>query len=131
MSDQDRELGRDDASDVLERAIRTIAIAIALAGALIALAIYWRPSPPRYQVVTMGDQVVRLNTHSGTMVACNVRECGYVIRESRGIGENRGYALLPPQAAPATQPAPRAVPAPTPAPAPSSAPTPPAARKAP
>ena len=108
MDDLDRRPTRESAEDMVERSIRMIAIAIAMAGAMIALALYWRPSPPRYQVVTVGDQVVRLNMHSGTMVACNVQKCGFVIHESRGIDENRGYALLPPQASqPAVQPAPQ------------------------
>ena len=121
MTDVDRDLHEESTAGVVERSIRLIAIAIAMAGALIALAIYWRPSPPHYQVVTMGDQIVRLNTRSGTMVACNVQKCGFVIHGSDGIDENRGYALLPPQAAappaqparqPATAPAAPAVPRP-------------------
>jgi hypothetical protein len=128
MTDLDRDLAEATSADLVERSIRMIAIAIAMAGALIALAIYWRPAPPHYQMVAMGDQVVRLNTKTGSMVSCNVDECGMVIHESRGIDENSGHALLPPMAPPATQPAPRAV-----APAPSAAPTapaPPAAPKA-
>lgn len=116
MTDLDRDGGEQSRADLAERAIRMIAIAIAMAGAMIALALYWRPPPPRYQVVTIGDQVVRLNTRSGTMVACNVQKCGFVIHESDGIDENRGYALLPPTA-PAAQPAPRPAVAP-PAPKP-------------
>ena len=113
MTDAEREATESAAADMIERSIRQIAIAIAMAGALIALALYWRPGPSHYQVVTIGDQVVRLNTRSGTMVACNVQKCGFVIHESRGIDENSGHALLPP-AQPASQPAPpQKAPAPT------------------
>jgi hypothetical protein len=128
VTDLDRDGTAETPADFLERSIRMIAVAIAMAGALIALAIYWRPGPARYQAVTVGDQVVRLNTRSGSMVACNVQKCGFVIHESRGIDENRGYALLPPMAAPVTQSTPQksAIPAPSAAPA---APAPPAAPK--
>ncbi|HEX5182408.1 MAG TPA: hypothetical protein VFW19_04550 [Allosphingosinicella sp.] len=125
MTDMDRDTAAEAPADLIEHSIRLVAIAIALAGAFIALAIYWRPGPPRYQVVAMGDQVVRLNTKTGSMVACNVDGCGMVIHESRGIDENEGHALLPPREAPAARaalPAPSAAPAPTPAPAPSPAP---------
>lgn len=117
MTDGDREPEQSAAAaDMIERSIRQIAIAIVLAGALVALAIYWHPGPPHYQVVAMGDQIVRLNMNNGTLVACNVQKCGLVLRESRGIDPNRGFALLPPQAV-SPPPAPRQI-APAPAPVP-------------
>ncbi|HEY1606415.1 MAG TPA: hypothetical protein VGF77_12550 [Allosphingosinicella sp.] len=131
MIDTDRDMAAETQADLVERSIRLIAIAIALAGALVALAIYWRPGPPHYQMVAMGDQVVRLNTRNGSMVSCNVDGCGMVIHESRGIDENEGHALLPPKAPAAVQAAPQPLAAPAPAqaaaPAPAAPPAPTAA----
>jgi hypothetical protein len=108
---------RDAESELIEAALRKIITAIVIAGALIALAIWARPSP-HYQVAVGDGRIVRIDTRTGTVIACEGETCAIVLQRGHHL-ERHLPALLP---APAAQPAPaapgaQAVPAPAPAPA--------------
>jgi hypothetical protein len=92
--------------ELVDRLGRRIASALVIAGALIGLAIYWRPGPLRYQAVAAGSQVVRLDTRSGTMIACEADQCGIVLRHGQHLTIRP--LVSPPKAAPSPAPAPNA-----------------------
>ena len=63
-----------------ERGSAMIAAAIVAA----ALVIYWgMPEEPRYQVAGSGSAVVRLDTNSGEMIACEMQRCARIMAPDR------------------------------------------------
>jgi len=96
--------------EIVDRAGRRIATALVVAGALIGLAIYWQPPPPRYQMIASGSQVLRIDTRRGSIIACEDGQCGIVVRRGQHLS-SRPPASLPKPAAPALVPAPTATPA--------------------
>ena len=103
-------------ADALDNAVRRISTAIAIAGALVALAIYARPGPPTYQAFSTGSSIVRVNTRSGYIFECVEGRCGTVVRPGQRLDRRP-----PPRALPAPSPAPVQQPAAAPAPAPAPA----------
>jgi hypothetical protein len=95
--------------EILDRAGRRIASALVVAGALIGLAIYWRPAPPRYQAVANGAEIFRVDTRSGTILSCTGDRCYTVVRHGQHLASDPLPLPAPPR--PAAQ-----VPAVTPAP---------------
>lgn len=53
-------------------------IAAAIVGAALILSLGMSKSEPRYQLASSGDAVVRMDTDSGEMIACNVQRCSRV-----------------------------------------------------
>ena len=53
-------------------------IAAAIVGAALILSWGMSGSEPRYQLASSGDGVVRMDTDSGEMIACNVQRCSRV-----------------------------------------------------
>ena len=110
--------------EVVEKAGRQIGTALVVGAAFIALAIYARPGPPRYQAFGAGAELVRIDTRSGAMIACGGGQCYNVHKMGEHIARQAPtLPSLPTPAAPAAVPA---IPAPA-APAAPSAPTAPAA----
>ena len=104
-------------AELVDMVMRRIVTALVIAAALIALAIYARPAPPRFQAVAAPDgRILRIDTRSGTILACEGRRCMRVVQRGQSLVRELPAKALP-APAPATQP--RALPAPTPAPAPS------------
>lgn len=99
-------------ADIVEIAARKLVTAIVIAGGLIALAIYFRPSPPRYQAAVGDGRIVRIDTKSGSVIACEGTRCYRVLR--------RGQELDDPPPPPKALPAPVARQPAQPAPAPPS-----------
>ena len=103
--------GRDSAlADLIDGAVRRLATASVIAAAVVALAIYARPSPPRYTAVPVGDGVVRVNGNNGTLVYCDPSGCGILVRSGNDLSRMR-LPRSQPAAVPATRAAP-ALPAP-------------------
>ena len=104
-------------ADAIDSAVRRISTAIAIAGALVALAIYARPGPPTYQAFSTGSSIVRVNTRTGWIFECVEGRCGTVVRPHKRLDPRPPAKALPaPAAAPAASPAPapaqKALPAP-------------------
>jgi len=102
-------------ADIVENAARKLVTAIVIAGGLIALALYFQPSPPRYQVAAGADgQIVRIDTRSGSVIACEGARCFRVLQRGQRLVEAPARKALPaPAPAPAAreaQPAPAAPP---------------------
>lgn len=95
-------------TETVEVAVRRIITAIVIAGALIAGAIWSQGDPPNYQVTAADGRIIRVNTESGTVIACEDRRCAIVLERGQDLDD-----ALPPRALPreAAQPAP-ALPAP-------------------
>ena len=108
--------------EIVDRAGRRIATALMVAGGLIGLGIYWQPGPPRYQVVASGNQILRIDTRKGTVIACQNGQCATVVRHGQHLASHLTIDVTP--KTPAS-------PAPATAPAPSTAPATPAAPPAP
>lgn len=58
------------------------AIAIILAGILIAVAIYLKPVSGRYVVTTRGNEIRRLDTVTGELIACRGQRCAHVTEKN-------------------------------------------------
>lgn len=106
-------------ADLADGLARKIVTAIVIAGALIALAIYFRPSPPRYQAAVGDGKIVRIDSKTGTVLACEGPRCYRVLRRGQEPDEPPAQSALPKQGAPPPQ-APQAEPAPRPAPVPAT-----------
>lgn len=142
----DRRVGREDrdeyrtprepkVGELIDQSVRRIVTALVIAGGLIGLGAYAgggsSVEAPDYQITSAADgRVYRLNTDSGSIVACENNQCWLMQRGSRGLDDE-----APP---PTETPAPPAEPALTQPqgqlPAPSQAPAPaqqPAQKEAP
>jgi hypothetical protein len=88
--------------DAIERMTGKIVNALVIAAAILALAIYARPGPPKYQAVATGDgRVVRVNTSNGTIVSCDASRCLLVHSGGHSLDRAPKQRPLPPQTAPA------------------------------
>lgn len=56
----------------------TAIIAAAIVGAALILSWGMSRSDQRYQLASSGDAVIRMNTDSGEMIACNAQKCSRV-----------------------------------------------------
>ena len=105
-------------SEVVDSAVRRIVTGMVIAGAAIALALYSRPGPPRYQAFAAEGAIVRVDMRRGTVIACEGRRCYTVVRRGQRLERDPlpKAALPAPPAAPAAKalPAPKAAPAPAP-----------------
>ncbi len=93
-------------ADIVENAARKIVTAIVIAGGLIALAIYFSPSPPRYQAAAGDGRIVRVDTRTGTVIACEGTSCYRVLRRGQDLVRAPAAKALPAPAAREAQPAP-------------------------
>lgn len=121
---------RSDMMEVLDLLGRRIGGAIVVAGALIGFGIYWSSSeePQTYQGFATDGEVFRLNTDSGTLIACNASRCIRVLERGQELAEGQGNTLF--KAPPAAQPG-QAVQLPAPAPGHPAVPAPAQPKQAP
>ena len=102
-------------SEAVEAGVRSVTTGLVIAGAIIGLAIYARPGPPRFEAVVEGDRIIRVDTRKGTVISCEgAQTCQLILKSGQKL--NRVKRTDAPEAA-------KALPAP-------SAPTPPAAAPA-
>ena len=82
-------------------------IAAAILGAALILSWGLSGSEPRYQIASAGESVVRMDTDSGEMIACNAQRCSRVQAPDRArtfgpltveIGDSEERKKLPPPA---------------------------------
>jgi hypothetical protein len=113
--DPDEREARATVAELIDASLRKLVTAIIVAGGLIAIAIWWSPSP-HYQVAVGDGLVVRVNTHSGKVIACRGEVCAQVLENGQDLEDH-----LPPPTPPAPAlSAPAAAPAAAPAPAPAA-----------
>jgi hypothetical protein len=68
----------DDQRPKAESDRGSMLIAAAIVGAALVVSWGMSSSQPRYQLAASGDTVVRMDTDSGEMVACNQQRCARV-----------------------------------------------------
>jgi len=89
-------------ADQIDGVVRKLVTAIVLAGAIIGLAVYSQDGPPRYQVAADGARVYRINTDSGTVIACEDDKCAVVLQRGQELLDALPVKALPaPEARPA------------------------------
>lgn len=102
-------------SEVIETGIRSVTTGLVIAGAIVGLAIYARPGPPRFEALVDGNRIIRVDTRKGTIISCEGQQtCQLILRSGQRLTRVKRTD------GPA---APKALPAP-------AAPTPPAAAPA-
>ena len=74
-----------DLADIADRASKRITTAILIAGAMIGLAIYWKPAPTHFEAFSADGQVYRVNNKTGTVLACNQAGCRTVVRRGQRL----------------------------------------------
>jgi hypothetical protein len=82
--------GAESLGEVVDRVARRITTSVVIAGAIIGLAVYARPAPPRYEAVIGDGQIVRIDTRSGSVIACGPEKCELVLK--RGQKVERKYS---------------------------------------
>jgi hypothetical protein len=100
--------------EVVDLGVRRVSTAIMVAGVAIALGIWASStSPPRYQVISSPEGIVRIDTRKGTILACKEGECMLVVKSGQHLVSRPEPKALPsPAAAPAAPAQPKALPAP-------------------
>ncbi|MGZ8286015.1 MAG: hypothetical protein ACXW27_03555 [Allosphingosinicella sp.] len=97
--------------EAIDGAVGKITTGIVIAGAIVGLAVYARPGPPRYDAFVFGDQIVRVDQRTGTIIACEgARTCQLVLRKGQRLERIKRTGALPrpaqatpPPAAPAAE----------------------------
>ena len=131
MDPEDRPAPASPLAELVDSTVRRVSTSLVIAGGLIALGLYaggggTRIEAPTYQIATSSDgqTVYRINTDSGSIVACRSNQCWLMQRGSADLEDEP--PAQPPAAQPAAPSAPAQLPAPSAAPAqaPATAPAP-------
>jgi hypothetical protein len=71
--------------EAIDGAVRKLTTGIVIAGGLIGLGIYAHPEP-RFQAFPFGDQIIRVDGKSGTIIACQGSQtCQLVLRKGQKL----------------------------------------------
>ena len=100
--------------EVVDLGVRRVSTAIIAGGVAIAVGIYASStSPPRYQVISSPEGIVRIDTRKGSIIACKDGECMLVVKSGQHLKSRPEAKALPaPAAAPPAPAPPKALPAP-------------------
>jgi len=91
--------------EIADKAAGRMTTAAVLASAIIALAIYSRPAPPRFDAVVGDGKIVRIDRRSGTIISCDAQGCASVLRKGQLLIRRPGLTpALKPADAPAAPP---------------------------
>lgn len=71
--------------ETVDGAARRISTGLMIGGAAIALALYARPGPPRYQAIPTDTGIVRVDTRGGTVLHCVANGCYTVVRSGQTL----------------------------------------------
>jgi len=129
-------------AEIVERMTTRVANSLVIAAGILALGIYWSGDEietQTYQAVATPDgRVIRVNTHSGSIVSCDATRCGLVWlqgddldRVGEEVGERVREAMEGREPGPQDAPARQALPPPPGAPVAGQAPQQPPAASAP
>jgi hypothetical protein len=102
--------------EAVDRIGTRLSSAVVIGAALIGLAIWARPSPPRFQVAANGGEVLRIDTRKGTIISCAGGHCYTIVRHGQHLDPGPPSPALPKPAAQVPA-APAQVSQPAPAPA--------------
>ncbi|HEX8261726.1 MAG TPA: hypothetical protein VF547_02510 [Allosphingosinicella sp.] len=91
--------------EAVDAGIRRISTALVVAGAIIGLAVYARPGPPRFEAVVDGDRIIRVDTHKGTIISCEGQQtCQLILKSGQRLTRVK-RTDAPPQAEALPKPA--------------------------
>ena len=99
MAPVDESPGELPMRDLVEKIASRATNSLVLAAAIIGLAIYSRPSPPRYQAIMEGGRIVRIDTSTGTVIACEENRCMQIVRRGQHLERSLRHAPAPKQGA--------------------------------
>jgi hypothetical protein len=105
--DERRSGTRGDMMEGIDQLSRRLSGALVIAGGLVALGIYSASGggdAPKYQAFAADGEVFRVNTESGTIIACNAARCMRILERGQELAEDQGNTLFKVPAPPA-QPA--------------------------
>ena len=92
--------------EAIDSAVGKITTGIVIAGAIVGLAVYARPGPPRFDAFAFGNQIVRVDQRTGTIIACEgERTCQLVLRKGQRLTRIKRTDALPRPAAATPLPA--------------------------
>jgi hypothetical protein len=97
--------------EAIDGAVRQVSAALVIAAAIVGLAVYARPGPPRFEAFAVGDRIVRVDTRKGTIIECQGQQtCQLILRSGQRLVrvKRSDDALPPPAAAKPLPPAPAA-----------------------
>lgn len=85
----------------IDAAVGKITTGIVIAGAIVGLAVYARPGPPRYDAFAFGNRIVRVDSRTGSIIACEGQQtCELVLRPGQRLTRIRRTDALPAAATP-------------------------------
>lgn len=76
---------QDSLPEMVDAAARRVMTGLVIGAAAIALAIYSRPGPPRYQAIETETGIIRVDTRSGTVLHCVANGCYVVVRRGQPL----------------------------------------------
>jgi hypothetical protein len=86
--------------EAIDSAVGKITTGIVIAGAIVGLAVYARPGPPRFDAFAFGNQIVRVDQRTGTIIACEgAQTCQLVLRKGQRLTRIKRTDALPAPAA--------------------------------
>ena len=94
--------------EAIDSAVGKITTGIVIAGAIVGLAVYARPGPPRFDAFAVGDKIVRIDTLKGTIIACEGQQtCQLVLQRGQRLQKipRTNAVLTRPAASPTPLPA--------------------------
>lgn len=96
--------GEGAVADALERISGKLVTGVVIGSAVIGLAIYTRPGPPRYEVVASPTgEILRIDNRKGSIISCAPdNKCYLVLKRGQNLSSRQDRKALP---APAAQPA--------------------------
>ena len=87
-------------SEILRQRTATMALAIVAAAAIIGFSLPDTPRTPTYQGFVVDGKVVRLNTRTGNIVACDFARCVRLLGNGKKLEPNSAPGLAAPAPAP-------------------------------
>lgn len=92
MAETERNAGAaGDWRDAVDQATRRISTALVIAAGILSVAIYARPAPPRFEAIAADGRLYRVDTRTGTVLACDGNRCSTVVK--RGQRLERGISI--------------------------------------
>ncbi|HEX2762250.1 MAG TPA: hypothetical protein VHM92_00190 [Allosphingosinicella sp.] len=94
-------------ADTLERVSGKLVTGMVIGSAIVGLAIYSRPGPPRYQLVAApGGEILRMDSRKGSIISCAPdNKCYVVLKSGQRLTSGRERKALPAPAAALPAPA--------------------------
>ncbi|MEO7177306.1 MAG: hypothetical protein ABIW83_00540 [Allosphingosinicella sp.] len=84
----------------IDAAVGKITTGIVIAGAIVGIAVYARPGPPRFDAFAFGTRIVRVDTRTGAIIACEAQQtCELVLRKGQRLTRIKRTDALPAPAA--------------------------------